>query len=147
MLTHNIQLPEPVLMCAQSMGEEGRRWIAGLGESIAYLEDAWSIRINQEALKGGTESLVVHARSHDGSPAVLKIGLPGSANLTTEAAVYQIAAWRGYPKRIRSDNGLCLAGQAASAQHNLARFQSATIGRPSPASPPRCGSTRPPAPV
>lgn len=97
------QLPEPVRLRAQSQGEIGKQWLAALDDHVASLEDAWSIRVGA-ILTGGSESLVANAECSDGMAAVLKIGLPGSADLSTEAKVYRLAAGHGYATFIAHDN-------------------------------------------
>ena len=94
-----LKLPEPVRLRAQAQGEVGKRWIADLNKSVAYFENEWSIQIGK-ILTGGSESLVVEADCRDGTSAVLKIGLPGTADLSTEAQVYRLADGRGYAKLI-----------------------------------------------
>lgn len=102
MTTRNFKLPEPVRLRAESLGNQGIRWIAGLGESVGYLENAWSIRVG-DVLTGGSESLVAKVLRNDGTVAILKLGLPGSADLTTEAKVFRLAAGRGYASLIEHD--------------------------------------------
>ncbi len=75
-----MRLPDIVRSRAQSLGGQGERWLAGLEASVEYHENAWSLRLG-EVLTGGSESLVVAAVCEDGTDAVLKIGLPGSADL------------------------------------------------------------------
>lgn len=102
MSSRKFQLPEPVRMRAESLGEPGRRWMAGLNETIKYLETLWSIRVG-EVLSGGTESLVANVLLDDGEPAVLKVGLPGSSDLAKEAQIFRLAAGRGYATLIADD--------------------------------------------
>jgi streptomycin 6-kinase len=103
MSSRTFRLSEPVRLKAQDQGEPGARWIAGLGECVEYLELNWAIRVG-ETMTGGSESLVATARCSDGTPAVLKIGLPGSADLAKEAEVFRLAAGRGYARLIARDD-------------------------------------------
>jgi streptomycin 6-kinase len=89
-------------MRAETLGEKGARWIAGLDECVEQLAQQWELDIG-ELLAGGSESLVAHALLGDGRAAVLKIGLPGSADLSVEAKVYALAAGRGYAELIAHD--------------------------------------------
>jgi streptomycin 6-kinase len=102
MTFHTFQLPEPVRLKARAKGDLGARWIAGLSECVDYLERSWSIRVG-EAMTGGSESLVVTAEGSDGTRAVLKLGLPGTADLAKEAEVFRIAAGRGYARLLAHD--------------------------------------------
>ena len=104
------------------MGEDGRAWVARLPNLVKELEQLWGVEAGA-SLAGGSESLVAEVRREgippslahasarasfvDGSAAVLKIGLPGSADLDAEATVYRLAAGRGYARLL-----------AHSAEHN-----------------------------
>jgi streptomycin 6-kinase len=90
-------------MRAESLGKKGIQWLAGLDEQVNHLTEQWSIRV-EEVLAGGSEGLVAHALLADGRAAVLKIGLPGSADLSTEAKVYGLAAGRGYAELFAYDS-------------------------------------------
>ena len=110
-------------MRAEAMGEEGRAWVARLPDLVRELEQLWGIEAGA-SLAGGSESLVAEATRREGilpslacasalaslpagSGAVLKVGLPGSADLGAEATVYRLAAGRGYARLL-----------AHSAEHN-----------------------------
>ncbi len=99
MSTRRFELPEAVRLRAESLGEEGLAWLASLGATVEHLETAWSISVGK-VLSGGSESLAAEARQADGTLAILKVGLPGSANLAKEAQVYELAAGRGYAELI-----------------------------------------------
>jgi streptomycin 6-kinase len=110
-------------MRAESLGEKGTQWIASLDEVVRQLEAQWEIKVG-EVLSGGSESLVTHAQMADGRAATLKIGLPGSANLSMEAKVFALAAGRGYAELIAHDaerNALLLErlGPPLSARVNV----------------------------
>lgn len=110
MSSRDFDLPEAVQRRAESLGQVGSQWLASLGDSVAALEKRWSIQIG-EAMTGGSESLVANAHLEDGTAAIVKIGLPGSADLATEARVYRLAAGRGYANLIAhepSHNALLL---------------------------------------
>jgi streptomycin 6-kinase len=62
---------------------------------VAELSSLWRLEIGA-VLSGGSESLVARVHQADGTPAILKIGLPGSANLAVEARVYELAGGKGY---------------------------------------------------
>ena len=89
-------------MRAESMGETGRAWVARLPALVRELEQLWGVEAGR-SLAGGSESLVAEATLADGTDAVLKVGLPGSADLNAEATVYRLAAGRGYAKLLAHD--------------------------------------------
>jgi len=89
-------------MRAESMGEPGLAWVARLPALVKELEERWGFRAGA-SLAGGSESLVAEATLTDGTAAVLKVGLPGSADLNAEATVYRLAAGRGYAQLLAHD--------------------------------------------
>jgi streptomycin 6-kinase len=72
-------------------GEAGARWLAGLPALRAEVARAWGLRL------GPPYPLSYHwvapATRADGTPAVLKLGVPGADHLPVEAAT--LAAWGG----------------------------------------------------
>ena len=95
MTMRSFQLTEALRMRAQTHGASGAAWIRGLDACVSGLERDWQIRVG-ESLEGGSESVVLNATRADGTHAILKVGLPGSADLAAEARVYRIAGGRGY---------------------------------------------------
>jgi streptomycin 6-kinase len=89
-------------MRAEAQGESGLQWIASLDQRVLHLETQWQMQVG-EVLTGGSESLVAHVLLADGRAAVLKIGLPGSADLAVEAKVFALAAGRGYAELLAHD--------------------------------------------
>lgn len=89
-------------MRAESMGAEGRAWVAHLPGLVRELEQLWGVEAGA-SIAGGSESLVAEATLADGTGAVLKIGLPGSADLRAEATVFRLAAGRGYAQLLAHD--------------------------------------------
>ncbi|MDE0007405.1 MAG: phosphotransferase [Gammaproteobacteria bacterium] len=69
---------------------------------VRELEQLWGVEAGG-SLAGGSESLVAEATRADGTEAVLKVGLPGSADLNAEATVYRLASGRGYAKLLAHD--------------------------------------------
>jgi len=126
-----MRLPDIVRARAESLGDQGKQWLAGLTASVEYHEKAWSLQIG-EVLTGGSESLVLAAVSEDGTDAVLKIGLPGSADLAREAHVYRLAGGRGYARLIQQDSsynsllmerlGPPLANRGLTVEENISRI-------------------------
>ena len=95
-------LPEAALLRARAAGSEGAQWIEGLGEKIARLEKMWDLSI-EGVLSGGSESLVLGVTRKDGLLAVLKLGMPWSADGAQEANVYRLANGQGYAELIAHD--------------------------------------------
>ncbi len=89
------QLPEPVRLRAESLGEEGRAWMNGLDGLVEELCGQWRLSVG-DVMSGGSESLILTARQEDDEPAILKLGLPGSSDLTKEAAVLELAGPDAY---------------------------------------------------
>ena len=108
------KLPPAVLMRAKTHGHVGSNWVEELDRTVAALEAKWAFEAG-EVLSGGSESLVVTARYMDGTEAILKVGLPNSADLATEAHVYRLAAGRGVgdPPRLTAAGVAVLAPVAA----------------------------------
>jgi streptomycin 6-kinase len=102
MTTRQFELPNPVRLRALAHGETGARWVHQLPDCVAKLERDWDVRVG-EVLTGGSESLVVTAKRADATPAILKIGLPGSSDLTLEANILALADGRGYVRLLARD--------------------------------------------
>ncbi|MGI9328716.1 MAG: aminoglycoside phosphotransferase family protein [Pseudomonadales bacterium] len=93
----SIAIPNIVRARAQNLGEAGNRWLAELPQTVATIELAWSVTAGA-VITGGSESLVLEAIRADGSNAIIKIGLPGSADLSMEARVYRLAGESGFAR-------------------------------------------------
>lgn len=93
--SYQSQLPLAVRLRAEAHGEQGQQWLSDLDDRVRQLVTQWELTIGA-LLNGGSESLVAQVQTSDGRAAVLKIGLPGSADLATEAKVFRLAAGRGY---------------------------------------------------
>ena len=94
-------LPEPTRLRATSLGDQGLAWINSLEETVETLAGQWQLEIGN-VRAGGSASLVLDTRWGD-KEAILKIGLPDSADLVKEAAVFQAAAGRGYAELYELD--------------------------------------------
>ena len=81
---------------AALLGAPGRRWLDGLADVVAALQQRWAVAVEQE-LDGGSSSWVARVRRSDGTAAVLKVALPDDGS-THEIAVLQAAAGRGYAR-------------------------------------------------
>ena len=100
--SHQAQLPAAVRMRAASHGEAGNLWLATLDEQVRQLAAQWELTMGS-VLSGGSESLVAQVQTGAGRAAILKIGLPGSADVATEAKVFRLAAGRGYAELLAHD--------------------------------------------
>ena len=88
-------LPDAVVNRAKQLGPQGQDWLDkldGLAEQLLSHYQLSAIGV----LHGGTESLVVEVEDQNTTPLILKIGLPGSADLGREARVYELASGQGY---------------------------------------------------
>ncbi len=97
-----LAIPEVVRLRAESLGASGRQWLDALDGIVTGLEQTWSVRFGR-VLSGGSESLVAEVERSDGGAAVVKVGLPGSADLSMEARVYRLAIGRGYARLLEYD--------------------------------------------
>jgi len=86
---------------AESLGDEGRRWLAGMPDLIAELEGRWSVRV-ERSLPGGTAAFVGAARTADGLPVVLKISVP-DPEFGDEIGTLERAQGRGYVVLLAND--------------------------------------------
>jgi streptomycin 6-kinase len=72
-------------------------WIAGLPGLLAELAADWSIAIGR-SYEGGSEAFVAEATRCDGTPAFLKVLMPGGGNnASNEATALRLAAGDGCP--------------------------------------------------
>lgn len=102
-----VTIPDLVRQKVVAMGEEGVKWLAGLGDLIEELEQEWQVSVG-ECMAGGTEAYVAQARTGDGSQAILKIATPespGNTVLANEITALTLAGGRGYVRLLRSDLG------------------------------------------
>lgn len=89
-------------MRAESLGEQGRRWMAALNGLVDGLANDWRLRLGG-SLRGGSESLVLSVVMEGNQPAVLKLGLPGPSNIARESSVLKLAGPGGYARLYRAD--------------------------------------------
>ena len=96
------KLPQTVVHRANSLGQAGQDWLAGLDQMVQETLTTQQLTFTS-VLAGGTESLVLSAERSDGTAAILKFGLPGSADLSVEAKVYRLAEGHGYADLLHHD--------------------------------------------
>ena len=92
-----------VRLKAESLGDEGRRWLAGLPDLVTDLETRWSVQV-ERSLGGGTSAFVGAARAADGTPVVIKVSLPDS-EVRDEIGTLDRARGRGYVRLLAHDTG------------------------------------------
>lgn len=100
-----VTVPKPVRQKVATLGAEGQRWLAGLGDLIEELEREWQVIVGP-ALTGGSEAYVATARTRDGSEAILKVAMPemdGNTVLAQEVTALTIADGHGYVRLLRYD--------------------------------------------
>ena len=97
---HN--LPEAVRLKAEWVGRAGRDWLDNLPGIVGALAERWHLA-PQAVLPGGSESLILAVEGRDGTPAVLKIGLPGACDCGREARILQLADGAGYVRLFAHD--------------------------------------------
>ncbi|MFP3907093.1 MAG: aminoglycoside phosphotransferase family protein [Acidimicrobiales bacterium] len=78
-------------------------WLDGLPSVLDSLATDWSLTIGA-TLRGGHAALVVATTVADGTPTVLKVGVPGHRReLSFEAAALELAAGDGCARLLRED--------------------------------------------
>jgi streptomycin 6-kinase len=88
-----------------ALGEEGWKWLAGLGNLVEEIEKDWQLEVG-ESLTGGSEAFVARATLVDGSQAILKVAMPpaeGNTVFASEIIGLKLANGRGYVRLLRSD--------------------------------------------
>src|SRR5579884_743270 len=101
-----IVVPDLVRQKVAALGEEGARWLTGLGDLIEELEQEWQVSVIEESLADGSEAYVARVRTGDGSRAILKVAIPESAGnmgLANEITALTLAGGRGYVRLLRAD--------------------------------------------
>ena len=96
-----IEVSAVVASKARAAGAED--WLEGLPGLVSSLEADWSITVGRP-YDGGTEAFVADATRGDGTPAVLKVLVPGAWNDPAgEATVLRLAGGDGCPALYRFD--------------------------------------------
>jgi streptomycin 6-kinase len=101
-----VDLPDGVRRKALAVGDEGRRWLDELGQTVADLEDEWQVRVGHP-IGGGSGGYVAHAVAADGTETVLKVSIPdglvGHTPFDQELESLRLGAGHGYVRVLRSD--------------------------------------------
>lgn len=98
------------------------QWINDLPGIIARLEQEWSIAVGRP-YDGGTEAFVAEAALRDGTPAVVKLLIPGAAdNARNEITALRLADGQGCARLLREDaaRGALLLERLGRSLHDLA---------------------------
>jgi streptomycin 6-kinase len=97
-----VDVPVAVRQKALARGEEGRRWLRGLGHLIGELERSWGVVVGH-TLEGGSESYVATARPDSGHAAVVKLVMPPYEPFAGEVRTLLAAEGRGYARLLNQD--------------------------------------------
>ena len=97
----SFDIPDLLRRTVASAGNES--WLSELPDVVDSLAREWSLTIGS-SLSGGHVALVVEATLADGTPAVLKIAVPGQ-DIRPEALALRLADGRGCAKLLREDVG------------------------------------------
>ncbi len=96
-----IEVPAVVRNKARAAGAEG--WLERLPTLVSSLEADWSIAVGRP-YGGGSEAFVAEATLADGTPAVLKVLVPGAGNdASKEATVLRLVGGDGCPTLYQYD--------------------------------------------
>ncbi|TJZ41294.1 kinase [Streptomyces piniterrae] len=98
---------EPPQRLVSSLGgdQDGpvRSWLEGLPTLVQQRLDAWELTLERVHAPGGRSSLVAFVRQQDGTPAALKLPVPGRASAQEGAALTVWDGW-GAVRLLRSDD-------------------------------------------
>jgi streptomycin 6-kinase len=114
-----IEVPSVVRNKAHAAGAD--HWLEALPALVAGLADEWSIVVGHP-YEGGTEAFVAEATRANGTPAVLKVLIPGSGNdAANEATVLRLADGDGCPALygFNSDRSALLMERLGRPMHAL----------------------------
>lgn len=98
----DLDVPDMVQGKARALGPAGRCWLRSLPELIRALEQEWGLTVGA-TLPGGSAGYIAAVTTADGSPAVLKLHMPGYDSIANEIRVLSAADGRGYARLLRSD--------------------------------------------
>ncbi|RAJ63466.1 streptomycin 6-kinase [Streptomyces sp. Amel2xB2] len=97
----SLDIPDPVRKTVMADGNGS--WLDELPGVVGSLAREWSLVIGA-GFAGGHAALVVEVTLADGTPAVLKIGVPGH-DVEREAMALRLANGRGCAELLRADMG------------------------------------------
>ncbi len=77
------------------LGAAGEAWLAGLPGLLDEVEEQWEVRVERRSLPGGSNGVVLPARTAQGAARAVKVAAPG-VDLARQAEVLAAAAGRGH---------------------------------------------------
>ena len=89
----NLLIPEH-LVAACNKSPDRKVWLDGLSESIRNLREQWSLRLGPPITENASCSWVAPCVREDGTPTVLKVGLP---HMEAEQEIDGLLFWNGDP--------------------------------------------------
>ncbi len=92
---NHLTIPEIIRLGALAKGKIGADWLDGLDAAINHLAHDWNLSIGQ-VLSGGTEALILEAKTSDDEHAVLKIAPPWSSSSERELKTLLAVKGNGY---------------------------------------------------
>ena len=102
-MSDELPLPDSVRSKALALGQVGQQWLDALPELVSTLATEWDLSVG-EMLQGGSAAYVAGVTTDAGTPAVLKLQLPGYDDIVAELGVLRIADGRGYARLLRTDH-------------------------------------------
>lgn len=97
-----IEIPDVIRRRAQQRGPAGEAWLTSLPDLMDDLASDWELALD-EVLTGGTEGLVVAARTVDHGAFILKLSFPGADPSQGEMRTLVAADGQGYARLYRHD--------------------------------------------
>jgi streptomycin 6-kinase len=101
-----VQLPEPVRRKVAALGADGTRWLAGLEDLAARVEDRWDLSLGAP-IGGGSGAFVACAVTGAGTDVVVKIAIPegleGHGSFASELLALQLGDGHGYVRLLHAD--------------------------------------------
>jgi streptomycin 6-kinase len=101
-----VNVPDGVRRKLDGLGDDGRRWLDGLGRVLDEIAAEWQLVLGAD-LVGSSGGHLVEATAADGQPAVLKVtipdGLRGHGPFDAELHTLLLANGRGHVRVLRYD--------------------------------------------
>lgn len=105
MSKRQLEIQNLVIQKCQRLGDTGLEWLANLSDLINDLERDWQITLGS-SLDGGSASYVAHAKTRDGTDAILKLAMPemdGNGVFANEVWTLKLADGHGYARLLAHD--------------------------------------------
>ncbi|MFH8682437.1 aminoglycoside phosphotransferase family protein [Streptomyces lydicus] len=105
MATAPIEPPQRLVSSLSSDPDSAaQEWLQALPTLVQQRLDAWELTLERVHAPGGRSSLVALVRQQDGTPAALKLPVPGAGSAQQAAALTVWDGW-GAVRLLRSDDG------------------------------------------